>query len=109
MQAKSLGREKQVGKETWKRYLGAFEYLTLDGENPFYFVLFDHYHNFHVRGLTAGGDCRLHRLQGEYKHSSVRSDLGQDPFVSSFLRFTRNGGFGHGTEFPRDQEAAVST
>ena len=30
---------------------------------------------------------------------------GQSPFLSSFLCFTRNGGFGHRNEFPSDQDA----
>lgn len=87
-------REENIEQKTgWKRklgmifrgHLGVFEYLTLGGENQFYFILFDHYHNFHVRGLTFGGNCRLRRLQGKHKYSFGAFWSGTGPFFNWFL------------------------
>lgn len=48
------------------------------------------------------------QTQGKYKYSFGTLWSKARPFLSSFLCFTRNGGFDRGTEFPGDQETDVS-
>lgn len=108
MQRREYRTKNRLEKKIWEGYLGVFEYLTPGGENQFCFILFEHYHNFHVRGLTVGGNYRLCRLQGKRKHSFGAFWSRTGPFLTSFLCFTRNGGFSHGNEFLSNQEAELS-
>lgn len=105
-------REENIEQKTgWKRKLGMiFRGLWISyswWRKSVLFYSFWSYHNFHVRGLTFGGNCRLRRLQSKHKYSFGAFWSGTGPFLTGFLRFTRNGGFSHGNEFPSIQEAEL--